>query len=104
MWIPYVKCKNIEEATGELLPWKIRKVEDIPITQLEYDYIANNLKEINKTISLKNNLEFGKMLFDIPIIDRLDFLEDRIYDCVKSRTIGKTIALNKFMEVLYVTW
>ena len=43
------------------------------------------------------------MLFDIPVIDRLDFLEDKIYDYAKSRTIGEAIALNKLMEVLYVT-
>ena len=100
----YVKYKNIEEATVELLAQEISKVEHIPITQSEYDYMTNNLKEINKIISLKkNDLEFAKMLFDIPVIDRLDFLEDKIYDYAKSRTIGEAIALNKLMEVLYVT-
>lgn len=100
----YVKYKNIEEATVELLAQEISNVEHIPITQSEYDYMTNNLKEINKIISLKkNDLEFAKMLFDIPVIDRLDFLEDKIYDYAKSRTIGEAIALNKLMEVLYVT-
>ena len=99
-----MKYKNIEEATVELLAQEISKVEHIPITQSEYDYMTNNLKKINKIISLKkNDLEFAKMLFDIPVIDRLDFLEDKIYDYAKSRTIGEAIALNKLMEVLYVT-
>ena len=49
----YVKYKNIEEATVELLAQEISKVEHIPITQSEYDYMTNNLKEINKIISLK---------------------------------------------------
>lgn len=79
-----MKYKNIEEATVELLAQEISKVEHIPITQSEYDYMTNNLKEINKIISLKkNDLEFAKMLFDIPVIDRLSIIFENVLKIFK---------------------
>ena len=46
--------------------------------------MTNNLKEINKIISLKkNDLEFAKMLFDIPVIDRLSIIFENVLKIFK---------------------
>ncbi|MBQ8299512.1 MAG: minor capsid protein [Clostridia bacterium] len=99
----YIKYQYIEEAVVELLTQEISKIEKIQIISSEYDELCNNLREINTIIKLEDNdLEFAKRLFEIPVEDRLDFLEDRIYDYAKTKTIGEMQDLNKLMEVLYV--
>ena len=99
----YKQYQNIEEASVELLAQKISKIEKIPIIASEYDEWTNNLRQINKIVKIENTeIDFAKRLFAIPLPDRLDFLEDKIYNYAKARTIMEAQELNALMEDLYV--
>lgn len=99
----YKQYQNIEEATVELLTQEISKVEKIQIISSEYDNLTDNLRKINKIVKIeKDDLTFAKQLFSVPLTERLDFLEDKIYNYIKTRTIADAQELNKLMEDLYV--
>lgn len=98
----YKKYKNIEEATVEFYTKEIGKQENIINVKSEYDNLVENLKLLNNKLKLdKNNFDFAQRLFNIPVLERLDFLESEIQKYLVNKSINEAIEINKLMEVLY---
>ena len=98
----YKKYRIIEEATVELLTKEIGKKENIINIKSEYDEWVYNLKKINNKIKIENDdLRFAQILFNIPVIERIDFLEKNIQNYLIGKNIDEAIELNKLMEVFY---
>ena len=95
----YDKYADIEEATVQLYAQEISKKEGIHIIQSAYDDNVNILKEINNKAHIgENDFEFAKILFEKPVNQRIDFLEDKIYDIMQSGNIQEYIELNNLLD------
>lgn len=90
---------EIEEATVQLYAQEISKKEGIHIIPSAYDENVNILKEINKETGIaKTDFEFAKILFEKPVDQRIDFLEDKIHDIMQTSSIEKYIELNSLLD------
>lgn len=98
----YRKYDIIEEATVEFYTKEIGKKENIINIKSEYDGWVENLKMINRKIKIgKDDLEFAQKLFNVPVIQRIDFLEAKIQEYLIDKSINEAMELNKLMEVFY---
>ena len=98
----YKKYRRIEEATVEFYTKEICKKEGMINIESDYDEWVENLKKINNKLQLdKNEFEFAQRLFNIPVKNRLSFLEDEIQKYLSNKTIDEAIELNKLIEVFY---
>lgn len=99
----YMMYRNIEEASVEFFAQEISKKEGIIINFSAYESMIENLRKINSIAKIENDdYTFAKKLFDIPVIKRLNYLEEKINEYLKDKTIDEAIKLNSLMEVLYV--
>ena len=99
----YKEYERIEEATVELYAKEIGKKEKIVNVPSAYDNWVNNLRIINNKVKIANNdFDFAQILFNKPVTERLDFLEEKIQDYLREKSIEEAIELNNLMEVLYV--
>lgn len=95
--------RNIEEASVEFFAQEISKKEGIIINFSAYESMIENLRKINSIAKIENDdYTFAKKLFDIPVIKRLNYLEEKINEYLKDKTIDEAMKLNSLMEVLYV--
>ena len=98
----YKKYRRIEEATVEFYTKEICKKESMINVESDYDEWVLNLKKINNKIKLdKNEFEFAQRLFNIPVKERISFLEDEIQKYLSDKTVEEAIELNKLIEVFY---
>lgn len=68
-----------------------------------YDNWVENLVKINDKIKIENNtLEFAKTLYKIPVVDGLDFLDNKIQSYLVGKSINEAIELNNLLGELYV--
>ena len=82
---------------------EIGRKENIINIDSEYDKWVMNLKEINNKIRIdKNDFEFAQRLFNIPVNQRLTFLEYEVQKYLSNKTIKEAMELNKLMEVLNI--
>lgn len=99
----YKKYKRIEEASTELLTKEICKKEKLVNITSAYDDWVENLIKINDKIKIENNtLEFAKTLYEIPVTDRLDFIDNKIQNYLMGKSIDEAIELNNLLGELYV--
>ena len=90
---------EIEEASVQLYAQEISKKEGIHIIPSAYDENVNILKEINKKTGIaKTDFEFAKILFEKPVNQRIDFLEDKIHDIMQTSSIEDYIELNSLLD------
>lgn len=95
----YNKYGDIEEASVQLYAQEISKKEGIHIIPSAYDENVNILKEINKKTGIaKTDFEFAKILFEKPVNQRIDFLEDKIHDIMQKSSIEDYIELNSLLD------
>ena len=95
----YKQYADIEEATVQLFTQEISKKEGIPIISSAYDDNVNILKKINNKIHIgKDDFEFARILFEKPVNQRIDFLEDKIYDIMQTGNIQDYIELNNLLD------
>lgn len=98
----YKKYRRIEEATVEFYTKEICKKESMINVESDYDEWVLNLKKINNKLKLdKNEFEFAQRLFNIPVKERISFLEDEIQKYLSDKTVEEAIELNKLIEVFY---
>ena len=77
----YKENWKIEEATVQLLTQEICKRNKISYIESEYDKMVNTLRAINKKAKLyKNDLKLAKELIKIPVTERIDFLQQKVYN------------------------
>lgn len=99
----YKKYKRIEEASTELLTKEICKKENLVNITSAYDDWVECLTKINEKIKIENNtFEFAKTLYKIPVVDRLDFLDNKIQNYLVDKSINEAIELNNLLGELYV--
>ena len=99
----YMMYRNIEEASVEFFAQEISKKEGIIINFSAYESMIENLRKINSIAKIENDdYTFAKKLFDIPVIKRLNYIEEKINEYLKDKTIDEAMKLNSLMEVLYV--
>lgn len=90
---------EIEEASVQLYAQEISKKEGINIISSEYDENVDILKEINRRTGIaKTDFEFAKILFEKPVNQRIDFLEDKIHDIMQKSNIEDYIELNSLLD------
>ena len=95
----YDKYGEIEEATVQLYAQEISRKEGIHIIPSEYDENINILKEINNKVHIgKDDFEFAKTLFEKPVNERIDFIEDKIYDIMQTGNIKEYMELNSLLD------
>lgn len=99
----YKKYKRIEEASTELLTKEICKKENLVNITSAYDDWVECLTKINEKIKIENNtFEFAKTLYKIPVVDRLDFLDNKTQNYLVGKSINEAIELNNLLGELYV--
>lgn len=97
----YDRYANIEEATVQLYAQEISKKEGIHIISSAYDENVNALKEINNKVGIaKTDFDFAKILFEKPVNQRLDFLEEKIYDIMLQSNVQDYMDLNNLLDKL----
>jgi len=91
----YINNWKIEEATVQLFTQEICKANEINFVVSQYDNMVDTLRKINQKAKLyKNDFEFAKELFNTPITNRLDFLEESIYN-----RVGKDITIEGYQKI-----
>lgn len=91
----YREYRKIEEASVQLLAQEISKIENIKIIESQYDDMVSALRKINNKLDNNaNDLNFAKQLLEIPVNERLDWLNNEIY----TKT-AKDISIKEFSEL-----
>ncbi len=98
----YREYRKIEEASVQFLTQEISKIEKIKIIESEYDDMVNALRKINSKLNNSvNDLEFSKQLFEIPVKERLDWLNNEIYTKTERNiSIKEFSELTEFLNIL----
>ena len=98
----YAQHWKMEEATVQLAAQEISKIEGIPIIESQYDELADGLRQINADLHLKtSDLEFAKTLLEMPVIDRLNWLDEQISDkMLRGGTIQEFQTLSELIDML----
>ncbi|MDO4295032.1 MAG: minor capsid protein [bacterium] len=91
----YVENQYIEEASVEFLTQQICDKRGI-LHEPTYLDIVSVLKVVNDRFNYGSELEFAKELFNIPLPDRYEWLEDKIVDSLKT----ENASFEDFNEVL----
>lgn len=101
--ITYAKYRRIEEATVQFTAQEISKLEGIHIIESGYDEIANCLRKINSKVGLYNtDLEFAQKLIDVPVPERLEWLENTVYNKLSKDGSAQLYGeIGKLIESLY---
>lgn len=77
----YKKHWKIEEASVQLLTQEICKKEKMEFIESEYDEMLENLRNINTIAKIyENDFIFAKELIKVPVIERVDYLEEILYN------------------------
>lgn len=101
----YKAFAKIEEATVQLMAQEICKKENIIIIKSAYDNDVNILRQINEILKIENtDYEFGKQLIKVPVPERIDWLEKKVYNILmknmKSVSIDNYERVNDLIEEL----
>lgn len=99
----YLKYKNIEEASVQLVTQEISKLEKIDIIETGNEDIIQNLRSINKLANLyETDYEFSIELIKQKLPERLDWLEKSIYDNMNMQSsIDQMEIIHELLESLY---
>lgn len=91
----YAQYHGIEEATVQLMTLEISKKEGIKIIESAYDEMVEALRKINQKLKTsKTDYDFAKQLIEMPVTERLDWLEEKAYNYMQT---GGTI--EDFQEI-----
>jgi hypothetical protein len=99
----YTQFKNIEEASVQFINQEICKNEGIEIIQSDYDDMVDALRKIGNRISTdENDLIFAKKLIEMPVTDRIRWIEDNLYDTLRiNGTLEEYEDLSTQLNKLY---
>lgn len=76
----YRKHRGIEEGSVQFLNEQISRKEKIKTIDSGYNEYIDVLKQINKTIKYGSDLDFAIDLFNVPVVDRIQWLNDKMVD------------------------
>lgn len=98
----YKKHWKIEEASVQLYTQEICKKEGIRFIESQYDEIVTTLRKINKNAKMNDNeFDFAKELFETPLLERVDYLEEKLYNNMKKiKPIEKDQEISDLIESL----
>lgn len=91
----YQKFSGIEEAAVQFMATEIGKRENIAIGGSGYDDLVEGLRTINRLIRFGSDYDFAKQLLEIPLPERLDWLENEIY----GRLSESRISISDYQEI-----
>ena len=96
----YAEFHKIEEASVQLMAQEISKREGIEIIHSQYDEMVDALRIIREKLEIgDSDLAFAKMLIEMPVSERIDWIEERIYNwMVKNGTIKDFEEINLMVE------
>lgn len=98
----YKEFRRIEEATVELFTKEICKKENIINVKSNYDVWVNDLRKINNILKIeKNDFDFAKRLFEIPVTKRIEFLDNEIQKYIIGKNIDEIMEISQLIEVFY---
>jgi SPP1 gp7 family putative phage head morphogenesis protein len=79
----YKKNKRIEESAVEYLGQQICKEKNIDVTEAYKDWV-DTLKMINYCFGYGTDMEFSKEIFNVPLPERYQWLEDKVDDSLRK--------------------
>ena len=83
--IVYARYWAIEESAVQFMAQEISKVEGINIVVSAYDKMVDCLREINTKLKIsETDYSFAKRLVEMPVTQRLDWLEERAYNYMQE--------------------
>lgn len=100
----YSQYGNIEEATVQFMTEEICKKENIEIISSHYDDLTEALRKIGNRMGYNMDYEFAKDLIEKPVIERLDWLSDKLYTILGNDptvTIEEYQRLSELLNLLY---
>lgn len=84
----FIKYKPLEEGCVELFAQEICKVNEIPY-HMAYKNYVRDLRIINSITRYGDDFKFAKDLFDIPLLNRYNWLRMQAEHAVKSRRMAE---------------
>lgn len=98
----FKKYWKIEEASVQLYTQEICKKEKIQFIESQYDEMVTTLRKINKEAKLyENEFDFAKELFETPLLERVDYLEEKLYNKFEEiKSIEKYQEISDLIESL----
>ena len=101
----YAQYHNIEEASVQLMVEEICKVENIEVILSGYDDSVEALRQIGRRIgAYKTDYEFAQKIFEVPVVDRFDWLSDRLYAILGNDPAATLEEFQWFAELLNVLY
>ena len=83
----YQNNRYIEEASVEYLTQQICKQNNIK-TNSAYEELTNVLQVINDKFEYGTDMEFGKELFNVPLPERYQWLEDKVENSLRENNVS----------------
>lgn len=98
----YLKYGAIEEATVQFMAQEISKKEGIEIIESGYDDMVDSLRKLKSKLKIdKTDYDFAKELIEMPVAERLDWLEEKAYNIMQDGgTIEEYQELNELIDML----
>lgn len=101
----YAQYKNIEEAAVQFITQEISLLEGIEIIESQYDELVEALKKIGHFISpYTSNYEFAKYMIEKPVIERMDWLSDRVYAILGENTTTTIAEYQEWADLLEILY
>lgn len=101
----FAQCKNIEEASVQLMVEEICKIENIEVISSMYDDGVKALRQIGGRIGIyETDYEFAKNLIQIPVMERMGWLSDGLYDILgkdPTATLEEYQSMSALLNMLY---
>lgn len=98
----YLKYGAIEEATVQFMAQEISKKEGIEIIESGYDDMVDSLRKLKSKLKIdKTDYDFAKELIEMPVAERLDWLEEKAYNIMQDGgTIEEYQEINELIDML----
>ena len=89
----------------QLMVEEICKVENIEVILSGYDDSVEALRQIGRRIgAYKTDYEFAQKIFEVPVVDRFDWLSDRLYAILGNDPAATLEEFQWFAELLNVLY
>lgn len=93
--VVYIDNYHIEESCVQYLAQEISKVEKIEIIESQYDDAIEILHKLRLRLGYVSDYEFAKDLIDIPLVNRINWISEKLYDII---SLDETVTIEDYQK------